>query len=241
MDRRRCSYGRHPSQVAELLLPTGVVQPPVVVLLHGGFWRERWDRSLMEPLAVDLVARGFAAWNLEYRRVGAGGGWPATFDDVVAGIRALPRPPAAIVGHSAGAQLAFWAASRVPVGRIVGQAGVLDLVEAARLGLSNGAASELVGDRDALLSALSPLALLPLGKPALLVHGTADDTVPVAFSERYAMAARTMGDTVELALLSGCGHLEHLDPASEAWRAVVGFLDAPHRPPIRCSWPHLPA
>src|SRR5579859_5548688 len=109
-------YGAHPAQFGELWLPGG---PPLgaVVIIHGGFWRARYDLSLGRPLAADLTARGYATWNLEYRRVAAGGGWPATFGDVAAGIDLLATLPVdtsrvVAVGHSAGGHLATWAAGR---------------------------------------------------------------------------------------------------------------------------------
>ena len=118
--------GSDPSQVAELFLPEGDGPHPVVVVVHGGYWRARYDRSLMTDLCLDLAAHGLAAWNLEYRRVGGGGGWPETFLDVAAGVDALASLEAPLdlenvlaVGHSAGGQLAFWAAARptLPPGR----------------------------------------------------------------------------------------------------------------------------
>jgi acetyl esterase/lipase len=97
-------YGPDPAQFGELSLPDGQALGTVVVL-HGGFWRARYDLSLARPLAADLAARGYAAWNLEYRRAGNGGGWPATFEDVAAGIDLLATLPVdtsrvAAVGHS---------------------------------------------------------------------------------------------------------------------------------------------
>jgi acetyl esterase/lipase len=209
-------------------------------VLHGGFWRAAYDRSLMAALCADLAARGLAAWNLEYRRLGGGGGWPQTFADVAAGVDRLAALEAELdlgrvscVGHSAGGQLALWAASRrwarVTIGRVVSQAGVCDLAEAARLGLSRGAADELLGGslsaHPGRLAAASPAARLPLGVPQLLVHGELDDAVPIAMAEAYARAARAAGDDVELVRLPRTGHFEHLDPASEAWRAAIAFLE----------------
>jgi acetyl esterase/lipase len=191
----------------------------VAVLLHGGFWRERYDRHLMDDLCRDLAGRGWAAWNLEYRRLGDGGGWPATFDDVEAGIRSVKADVA--IGHSAGGHLALWAAARGLVTRAVSQAGVVDLAEAARLGLSNGAADELVGGDHSLFSKVSPRELLPLGVPHLLVHGEEDETVPVQMSRSYAEAA---GDEATLVTLPGVGHYEHLDPTTAAWQAVIEWL-----------------
>jgi dipeptidyl aminopeptidase/acylaminoacyl peptidase len=109
-------YGAGPAQFGELWLPEGAAAGTVVVI-HGGFWRARYDLSLGRPLAADLAARGYAAWNLEYRRALAGGGWPGTFEDVSAGIDLLATLPVdtsrvIAVGHSAGGHLAAWAAGR---------------------------------------------------------------------------------------------------------------------------------
>ena len=111
-------YGERRTQVGELSLPARRGPHPVVVLLHGGFWHAMYGRRLMSKLAADLAANGVAAWNLDYRGIGGGGGWPATFDDVAAGIDALAAIPGldltrvTAVGHSAGGQLALWAAAR---------------------------------------------------------------------------------------------------------------------------------
>ena len=109
-------YGPDPAQFGELWLPGGT-SAATVVIVHGGFWRARYDLSLGRPLAADLVRRGYAVWNLEYRRVGAGGGWPTTFEDIAAGIDLLADLPVsttrvAAIGHSAGGHLAAWAAGR---------------------------------------------------------------------------------------------------------------------------------
>lgn len=224
----------------------------MAVVLHGGFWKRRYGGRLNEPLCRDLAARGWAAWNVEYRRVGfrAGGGWPATFADVAAAIdhlavleRELPLDLGRVVtiGHSAGGHLALWAAARpglpagapgarpvVPVTHAVAQAGVSDLEEAARLELGGGAVRRLLGglpaERPEPYALGSPLARLPLGVPQLLVHGEEDDTVPVALSRRYAEAAGAAGDEVDLVTLPGAGHFEHLDPGSEAWKIVTDWL-----------------
>jgi acetyl esterase/lipase len=227
-------YGRHPSQTAELFLPDHAGPHPVAVVIHGGFWRRRYDRHLMDDLCRDLAARGWAAWNLEYRRLGGDGGWPATFEDVGTGIDALADVDGldlsrvVTVGHSAGGHLALWAAARstprVAVTHAVSQAGVADLAGAARLGLSEGAADELVGGRRDLFARASPIELVPLGVPQLLVHGEEDSVVPVSIARDYAAAARAAGDAVDLVTLPGVSHFEHLEPGSRAWREVVEWL-----------------
>jgi acetyl esterase/lipase len=214
-------YGDDPSQVAELFeaeRPVGVA-----VVLHGGFWRDRYDRHLMDALCADLASHGWAAWNLEYRRLGSGGGWPATCDDVAAGIESLVGRGAVAIGHSAGGHLALWAAAEGLVRSAVGQAAVSDLRDAHRLGLSGGVVGELLGE-SAPYGEASPFERLPLGVPQLLVHGEDDAIVPLSMSREYERAARAAGDDVELVALPGVGHFEHLDPASEAWRAVLRWL-----------------
>jgi pimeloyl-ACP methyl ester carboxylesterase len=146
------------------------------------------------------------------------------------------------IGHSAGGQFAFWAAARrgLPAGspgadpriRLAGavsQAGVLDLREAARLGLSRRAADSLLGgspiNRPQRYDAASPIERLPLGLPQLIVHGDADDVVPISIARGYAERAAAGGDPCELVELPGCGHDEHLDPSSAAWRTVTAWLE----------------
>ena len=239
-------YGEHPSQVGDLHLPAdGVGDVPVAALLHGGYWRERYARDLNDALARDLEARGWAAWNLEYRRMGGDGGWDETSADVAAGIDHLaelavehPIDLACVIaiGHSAGGQLALWAAGR-PAPRVrlagaVSQAGVADLVDADLRGLSDGAAALFLGGSAAEMpgryAEASPLARVPLGIAQLVVHGDRDEAVPVELSRAYVAAARAAGDAVEYAELAGCGHMQHLDPASAAWATVIAWL-----PPTR--------
>jgi acetyl esterase/lipase len=193
-------------------------------VIHGGFWRASYDRHLMDDLCRDLVERGWAAWNLEYRRLGDGGGWPHTFEDVEAGIRHLKASNRVLlaIGHSAGGHLALWAAAYGLVTGAVSQAGVCDLAEAARLGLSRGVVHELLPPEA--YAHASPAELLPLGVPQLLVHGEADDIVPVELSRSYHAAAVEAGDEVDLVTLPGVAHFEHLDPSSSAWRAVIDWL-----------------
>jgi acetyl esterase/lipase len=207
----------------------------VAVVLHGGFWKAHYGRRLMHAVCADLVARGWAAWNLEYRRLGLGngGGWPATLDDVAAGIDhlarldGLDRSRVVAIGHSAGGHLAAWAATRdepeVPVTAVVAQAGVLDLELAWELRLSNGVVRRFLGgtpdevpDRYA---AASPARRLPLGVPALLTHGARDEIVPLRMSEAFARAAGC-----ELHVEPDEDHFGHLHTGNPLWKAVVAWL-----------------
>jgi len=236
----RIAYGPDPAQFGELSRAAGPGGDAagVAVLLHGGFWRARYDRTLMQPLARDLSRAGWSAWNLEYRRVGNGGGYPATFEDVAAGIDALATidgldlTRVVAIGHSAGGHLAAWAATRrdpaVRVTGVVAQAGVLDLVLAWNLGLSEHAVGDLLGGSPKQVpqryAATSPRARLPLGVPILLVHGAADDVVPPRMSREFARAADDAGDDVVLHEEAAEEHMGHLGTANPMWRAVRAWL-----------------
>jgi acetyl esterase/lipase len=247
----RTAYGPDPAQFLEVSLPAGTGRAPVVVVLHGGFWRARYGIELARPLAADLAGRGWAAVAVEYRRVGAGGGWPTTLEDVAAALDALPDLPGSprldltdvtVVGHSAGGHLAAWAAgrSRLPAGApgagprvavsaAVLQAGVLDLGAAVAADLGSGATVEFLGGTPAEVperyAAADPVGLLPTGAAVLCVHGEADTTVPLEQSERYAAAAGAAGDPVEVTVVPG-DHMVVIDVAGQAWRRTVEWLRA---------------
>jgi acetyl esterase/lipase len=236
---RTIRYGEDPSQFGELSLPDRAPRG-VVVVIHGGFWKSAYDLSLGRPLAESLVAEGWAAWNLEYRRIGpadegGGGGTPATFDDVAAGIDALagldglPTGTLLTLGHSAGGHLAAWAAGRtdlaVPVTGVVSQAGVLDLVRAHELDLGNGAVRALLGHPPGPAdAAYDPHQQLPLDVPVRCVHGSGDTIVPVEISERYVAAASDAGGDATLTTVDG-DHFVVIDPGSDAWLRTLRLLD----------------
>jgi acetyl esterase/lipase len=208
--------------------------PLLVAVVHGGFWRSRVGASSIAPLAAALAADGHRAWNLEYPRIGEpGGGWPGTAEAVAAAIDALlgaaAGRPVAVLGHSAGGHLALWAARGRPVAGVVALAPVCDLAAAHREGLGEGAVEEFLGvppeaEPDAYRAA-SPSARLPLGVPALLVHGDADPRVPISQSRAYADAARAAGDKVQLVEIGAADHMAMIDPSGPACEPVAKFLD----------------
>lgn len=240
----RIPYGTAPQQFGDLLLPAdrpAGAPLPVVALVHGGFWRNRYALDLMEPLARDLADQGLAVWNLEYRRLGDdGGGWPGTLDDVGAAIDHLAElaPPhdldlghVAAVGHSAGGHLALWATGRagarvVPLVAI-GQGPVVDVRACADARLSDGVALQLLGgtpdevpDRYA---AATPR--LGAGPRMVAVVGSADDIVPTRFSEDPAQPG-----AIEVVTIDGADHFDLIDPTHAAWRAVSEMCRAHLRP-----------
>lgn len=250
IDRRTESYGSFEGQTGDLYLPAGI-HLPVVCLLHGGFWRMPYGRDQMAAIAQDLALQGFAVWNLEYRRLGSpAAGWPGTFDDVNMGIEHLAHlalsgvdldlTRVAMVGHSAGGQLALWAAARqrlawptdtashVRIAAVAGLAAITNLVSAYGNRLCGNAVSEFMGgapaDFPARYEFASPRCLLPLGIPQLILHGAADDSVPIEMARTYTQAARYAGDCVEFLELAGAGHMDYLDPCSEAHAALCDWL-----------------
>jgi acetyl esterase/lipase len=230
---RRIRYGPSPEQFGELYLPHAA-SLGTAVIVHGGFWRARYDLELGRPLASDLAAHGFAAWNVEYRRLGNGGGWPMTATDVGAAIDHLAEldvdtSAVVAIGHSAGGHLAVWAAGRadprVPLTAAVSQAGVLDLVAAHRDQLGSGAVAAFLGgtpeEWPERYRVADPLAAAPIPAAVLCVHTRADEDVPITQSEAYvARGGRSM-----LYEVPG-DHYTVIDPADPSWQLVRDSLPA---------------
>jgi acetyl esterase/lipase len=246
------SYGPGPEQVADLWLPAQPGIPssgaPLIVLLHGGFWRAAFDRMHARPLAAALAAEGYAVCVPEYRRTGQeGGGWPGTFDDVASAVDVLPGLAAAagrvsaaapvLAGHSAGGHLALWAAARTGlpagsrwhsealVGGVVALAAVSNLTDCAEQDLGSGAAVALMGGRPGewpdRYAVADPALLLPGAVPVRLVHGEIDDIVPCGMSVAYAERVVGSGGDASCEVLPGLGHFEVIDPLSGAWPQVA--------------------
>ncbi len=250
----RIAYGTEPHQFGDLRLPAGPGPHPVVVVVHGGFWRAKYGLEHAGHLCADLTQRGFATWSLEYRRVGHdGGGWPGTLEDVARGtdfLRTLAQSQSldlsrvVALGHSAGGHLVAWLGGRhrlrpgdalhvdapLPLRGVVPLAGVVDLARAFAHRLGDGIVETFVGGTPSSVPdryrAASPAALQPLGVPQVLVHGTEDDTVPVSMSEDFCARGREQGDDVRCVTLPGAGHFEVIDPRSREWPHVVAAVQS---------------
>lgn len=236
-------YAAHDDGLVDVHLPTArTTETPLLLLLHGGFWKQAYDRRHTRATAAALAREGFVVATPEYRRVGgvgSTGGWPTTAEDVdLAAARApellrglgLPTAGTTVVGHSAGGHLALWLANRPhPFDLVVGLAPVGDLRSAARAGLGDRAVQALLGgepeempfryddaDPSVRLSTRPPC-------PVRVVHGADDDVVPVADSRALAAAH----PFVDLRVVEGADHFAVMDPTSGAWPQVLAALSPP--------------
>lgn len=244
----RLQYGSDPLQFGELRRPAGAGPHPVAIVIHGGCWLAAYDLGYMAGLASALAATGVATWSIEYRRIGDdGGGFPGTFEDVAAAadhLRALAGGEAfdldrvVAVGHSAGGHLALWLAARhrlaaddplrgqspLPLAGVVALAGIPDLAEFASPEGCGAAVAELLGGapgkRAGRLRRASPIELLPLGLPQVLIAGGRDTIVPPSHAGAYAAAAGAAGEKVRVVTVPESGHFELVVPGSVAWPTV---------------------
>lgn len=238
----RLTYGHDPNQFFDLCLPTrpqtgrGV---PVVINIHGGFWRARYTLDHAGHLCAALTAKGLATANLEYRRVGnEGGAWPGTFSDIREAFQYVAqnstrhnfdRGKILVMGHSAGGQLALCLAAHEPeVSRVVSLAGVVDLRRAYQIHLSNDAVVEFLRGTPAEVPdhyrEADPMQLSVAHARQWLIHGNDDDTVSPEFSREYASSKQRRKDgekeDVHLSAIPKADHFDLIDPLSAAWKTV---------------------
>jgi acetyl esterase/lipase len=247
-------YGPEALQFGYLRLPKGLGPHPVVVFLHGGCWLAEVDIAYTGALEQAIADSGYAVWSLEYRRVGdEGGGWPGTFTDVARGadyLRVLaPRygldlTHVAAVGHSAGGELALWLAARrkipanselhtadpIHVAGVLALAPAPDLEELYASSACDGAMAHLVGgspgQRPERYAAVSPMQLIPIGVPQVIVIGARDDEWGPG-GRAYVTRARAAGDSlIELVDAPEAGHFELVAPKTTTWPLVLRGLRA---------------
>jgi acetyl esterase/lipase len=207
-----------------------------VALVHGGFWRERFDRAHLAPLAQALADDGFHVANLEYARAAMpGGGWPGTGTSVLGQLAAVHTdthlPERVVtVGHSAGGHLALWVASagRAPwLTGVVALAPAADLGEVDRLGLSDHAARNLLGsapDDDPVAWADADPARQRLTTPAVIVSGERDADVPASVIDSY-LASRDPAEPLHHAVAHGADHFDLIDPQANAYLLVLAEIE----------------
>ena len=236
----RLVYGSDPNQFIDLRLPTNNREPrPLVINIHGGFWRAKYSLDHAGHLCAALTSKGLVTANLEYRRVGnEGGGWPGTFSDIRSTYQFLIQnaqrhnldaQKVIVIGHSAGGQLALCLAAHEPgIRAVISLAGVVDLQHAYQLHLSHDAVVELLGGTPADVAdhyrEADPMQLSIVKPRQWVIHGTADQVVPAALSRDYvASKKRRSGnnkENIQLLEISGADHYDLIDPRSSAWTEV---------------------
>lgn len=228
---RRIAYGDGPSQFFDVWTPREEIRG-TAVMIHGGFWRARYDLTHASHMCAALAASGIATASLEYRRVGeTGGGWPGSYQDARAGFAAAREylgPAPILLGHSAGGHLALrLAADEKTLRGVVALAPVANLRLAFELNLSNGAVRDFLGatprEDSALYDAACPTKHATQ-VPVVLVHGTSDDVVPIELSNSYRAARRQDVAGVRIVELLGVDHFALIDPESLAWPIVLNCV-----------------
>lgn len=218
------AYGSDPEQVGDLRRGT----KGLIILLHGGFWRQELERDTMESLAVDLTSRGFSTWNVEYRRIGQGGGWPESGDDVLTAIAftsnlGVDTRQVTVIGHSAGGYLALWAAGTPGMGvsSVLALAPISDLIDLARSGEYGSTEAQVLLDGGA------PESVDPGSVSVVVAHGERDELVPISQSARLAES-----HNLELVRTEG-GHFELLDPQRSHWPLLLEKTGLDGEPGLR--------
>ena len=213
------AYGPHQDNVGDLRRGGG----DLVILAHGGLWRHEYERDTTESLAVDLARRGYSTWNIEYRRVGAGGGWPASAQDMLMALDFVPQlgldsQHVIVVGHSAGAHLAMWAAPR-SVTEVLLHVALGPVLDLTTMSVSDAAGSE---ECRKMLDEGAPGSMRPDGVPTAIVHGDADQIVPVGHSIQFASENGIEHHRTET------DHFALLDPTQPEWSWVVERIGSAH-------------
>jgi acetyl esterase/lipase len=236
----RAAYGADQNQFVDLRFPAKRQKVrPLAINIHGGFWRAKYNLDHAGHLCAALTSKGIATANLEYRRVGdEGGAWPGTFADIRAAYAFVVQNAAkwkidaeriVVMGHSAGGQLALClAAHEQRVRRVISLAGVVDLLRAYELHLSNDAVVEFLRGTPTEVPdhyrEADPMQLAIPQARQWLIHGAADEVVPVEFSREYVAAKKkltgTQKEELQLLEVPRAGHFDLIDPRSEAWRVV---------------------
>ena len=249
------AYGKEPSQYVELFEPHGSGPFPVVFLVHGGCWIKEYGGIVqVRNVAGALAAEGIAVWNVEYRRVDeSGGGYPGTFQDLIAAVDLLTASAAAhhldtqrvvAMGHSAGGHLVQWLAgrARIPASSPLYRPDPFTLREVIALGsigdLRNRVdergqvcgidVTQLTGKPSAprpdIYSDTSPAELMPNGSHTVLVNGALDTVSPPETAFAYAARAQAAKDSIETLILPNASHYDEMSADSPAFAQILPVI-----------------
>ncbi len=215
-------YGDEADQVLEFY-GTHNSNKPTLLLIHGGYWRNLFDREHMRPLAVALAQEGFNVVLPEFRRVA--GDPDTTLRDLAFALSTLEDQKLILIGYSSGGHLALLLADKFPaVKKVIGLAPVTDLIESQRLELGRGAVLEWLGKDGALRPELDPMVRPPIKAQTHFIHGNLDERVPLHLSQKYVEAMKSQGKAVTLEVLPGTSHFEMMNIPSSTYDAIVRVI-----------------
>ena len=233
-------YGDNEFQEGDLYVPN---QKPIAVIcfFHGGFWRMPYGREQLTSISINFAKKGFAVWNIEYRRMGAdGGGWHGTLDDAITSInhlvllkekhQSLNLSKIIIAGHSAGGHLVFWCSKKLEIKpyALIGLAPIIDLEKAFIAEAGDNSVSALLqgspSERPERYAMYSPIKMVPIGVRQLIIHGNQDEYLPVEWSRNYVTSSRDAGDNIDYIEIDGGGHMDYLDPYGEATSKLYEWI-----------------
>ena len=217
------SFGKSEDQVIDFYLPQDY-KKPLIVLIHGGYWRPEYDRKHLAPLADALSNSGWPIALIEYRRII--GNPDAMFNDVISAIEEVSKsyPNLILIGHSAGGHLALVASHKFGASPVIALAPLTNLLAAEELDLDEGAVSDFLGTPASLRSDLDPMRLSAPTAPTTFIHGTLDIRVPITFSRDY--VAQKVGPNMHFMEFENLGHFELIDPRSEIFTEISRVLDS---------------
>ena len=221
-------YGELAEHVADVRFGTSVsAQRPLVIMIHGGFWRPQFDRTHAGPMCVAIAKAGWTIASIEYRRVP--GNPDLTTEDVRLAISRLPalvkqhNDTAIVAGHSAGGHLALWAAVKSTSTQLIGALAldpVADLNFADTNGVGDHATRAFLGGSPLDREDLDPCQMQSPSIRVTIVHGMQDSIAPLAMSENYL----SRHPKTRLIKVKDCGHFAVIDPLSTAWPKVLDEL-----------------
>jgi acetyl esterase/lipase len=212
-------YGDDSDQVLEFYGESQVATP-TLVLIHGGYWRNLFDREHMRPLAVALAKAGFNVVLPEFRRVA--GDPETTLRDLAFALSTLEDQKLALIGYSSGGHLALVLADKFPaITKVIGLAPVTDMVESQRLELGRSAVREWLGVDAELRPELDPMLRPPIKAETIFIHGNLDERVPLHLTQNYVAAMGKHGKEVALEVLPGTSHFEMMNVPSPTFDALI--------------------
>jgi acetyl esterase/lipase len=248
----RLAWGQGDQQFGVLYRPENTKgRLPVVIMIHGGCWFSPYRLSLQTDLSVALARRGFAVWNIEFRRIGNGGDWPVIFQDVaaaadfletIAGDYNLDLSAVTAMGHSSGGHLALWLAGQgaVDTASPIYRSRPLSLHGVVALGpitdlrspicasiVPRLIASDSLDDRELAerLADTSPIDMLPTGIASIIFSGGEDTISPASIAQAYVDAAVTAGDFSEHLVIDGADHFDLIDSAFMDMNLLADSVD----------------